>query len=97
MTKLGWSLNALQFPSAIHFCVTANHIKQGVAEKFIADMRTVSAYLNLNPDDSSQGKAAIYGSAQTIPDRSLIADMANTFLDACYNTESLKDDTDLRN
>jgi sphinganine-1-phosphate aldolase len=92
MTKLGWSLNALQFPSAIHFCVTANHIKEGVVEKFITDMRNVSANLIQNPDDSMQGKAAIYGSAQTIPDRSLIADMANTFLDACYSTEKPKDD-----
>ena len=32
MKKRGWALNALQFPSCIHLCVTMVHTKDGVAE-----------------------------------------------------------------
>ncbi|KAH9643232.1 hypothetical protein HF086_012894 [Spodoptera exigua] len=36
--KKGWSLNALQFPSGIHICVTHAHTQPGVSERFLKDM-----------------------------------------------------------
>ena len=42
MRKRGWNLNALQFPSCIHICVTLLHTQPGVAERFINDVKELS-------------------------------------------------------
>ncbi|VDM04754.1 unnamed protein product [Schistocephalus solidus] len=39
------------------------------------------------------GLAAVYGMCQLIPDRSLVASVAASFLDACYATQSPSDET----
>ncbi|KAJ8681783.1 hypothetical protein QAD02_017575 [Eretmocerus hayati] len=36
----GWSLNTLQFPSAIHICVTHVHTQPGVAQQFVNDVKS---------------------------------------------------------
>jgi len=93
LAKLGWHLNALQFPSAIHICLTMAHTAPGTVEKLIEDTRRISAELLLDPAGGSDGKsAAIYGSAQKIPDRSIIAELSFVFLDACYSTSKELDD-----
>lgn len=46
----------LVYFSRIHFCVTANHVKPGVMDKFINDVRNISADLLLNPGDSKKGQ-----------------------------------------
>ncbi len=43
MKKRGWNLNALQFPSAIHLALTVLHTQPGVADKFINDVKEVTA------------------------------------------------------
>jgi sphinganine-1-phosphate aldolase len=43
MKKRGWNLNALQFPSAVHLCVTLLHTQPGVADKFIKDVKEITA------------------------------------------------------
>ena len=39
-----------------------------------------------NPGDELTGKAAVYGMAQTIPDKSLVSDLAAGFMDVIYST-----------
>lgn len=39
MTKLGWNLNALQYSSSIHICLTATHTKPGIVDKFVSDVK----------------------------------------------------------
>ena len=39
-----------------------------------------------NPGDELTGKAAVYGMAQTIPDKSLVSDLAAGFMDIIYST-----------
>jgi len=41
MTNRGWSLASLQFPAAIHICVTMVHTREGVDAKFVSDLRDV--------------------------------------------------------
>ncbi|KAJ3610611.1 hypothetical protein NHX12_022703 [Muraenolepis orangiensis] len=72
LTSKGWNLNTLQFPSSIHICCTVLHTRQGVADKFVSDVR-------------EQG--AIYGMAQSIPDRSMVTEISCGFLDCLYSTE----------
>ena len=38
LSKRGWNLNVLQFPSCIHICVTLLHTQPGVAERFVKDV-----------------------------------------------------------
>ena len=90
MKACGWSLNALQFPSSAHICVTRRHTKQGVVEKFLDDLRKCVDEVAMNPKSSEVGMAAIYGLAQSIPDRSIVTEMAWTYLDACTSLPERK-------
>nr|CAG4638413.1 EOG090X051L [Cyclestheria hislopi] len=84
MTKKGWSLSPLQFPSSIHICVTYLHTKDGVAQKFIKDIQDTVREIMKDPQAKAGGTAAIYGLAQSIPDRSMVTDVIRTFLDTIY-------------
>uniref|UniRef100_T1J300 Sphingosine-1-phosphate lyase 1 n=1 Tax=Strigamia maritima TaxID=126957 RepID=T1J300_STRMM len=84
--KRGWSLNALQFPSCIHLCVTFMHTADGVAEAFLNEVRDCTEIIMKDPTADAVGKAAIYGLSQTIPDRNIVSELAWTFLDSCYIT-----------
>ncbi|XP_076453528.1 sphingosine-1-phosphate lyase 1-like [Babylonia areolata] len=81
-----WILNSLQFPSSIHLCVTKPTTKEGVADQFIADVKDSVAEIMKNPTADCGGAGAIYGMAQSIPDRTLVNEIAGCFLEACYNT-----------
>uniref|UniRef100_A0A182T279 sphinganine-1-phosphate aldolase n=1 Tax=Anopheles maculatus TaxID=74869 RepID=A0A182T279_9DIPT len=86
LSNLGWNLNSLQFPSGIHICVTYMHTEAGVADKFIQDVRTKVALIMKNPTKPVEGKMAIYGVAQSVPDRELIGDFTKCFIDSMYYT-----------
>ncbi len=55
MGKRGWNLNALQFPFGIHICITYLHTHDGVAQRFIADLKEIVADIRKNPCDDAQG------------------------------------------
>ncbi|XP_041125408.1 sphingosine-1-phosphate lyase 1 isoform X1 [Polyodon spathula] len=92
MTAKGWNLNTLQFPSSIHICVTLLHTKPGVAEQFIRDMKDSVAVLMKSPKDKTTGMGAIYGMAQSIPDRSMVTEISRGFLDCLYSTDAPSSD-----
>ncbi|KAJ8014327.1 hypothetical protein DPEC_G00039090 [Dallia pectoralis] len=87
LTSKGWNLNTLQFPSSIHICCTVLHTQVGVAKKFIKDVKDAVALIMKNPKERTTGKGAIYGMAQTIPDRSMVTEITHGFLDCLYSTE----------
>ncbi|EDQ89686.1 uncharacterized protein MONBRDRAFT_32346 [Monosiga brevicollis MX1] len=80
----GWDLNVLQFPPSIHICVTLAHTREGIVESFLNDMAKVAAPLFANPGVKAEGGAAVYGMAQSIPDRTIIEDVVKTYLDTTY-------------
>ena len=84
MKARGWALNALQFPSCIHLCVTRPHTLPGVADKFITDVAEITAEIIKDPSKSKAGSAAMYGMAASIPDRSIVEDLTGVFLDSLY-------------
>ncbi|XP_077865964.1 sphingosine-1-phosphate lyase 1-like [Saccoglossus kowalevskii] len=86
MTKQGWHLNPLQFPTSIHICCTLVHTKTGYADKFLNDLRLVTAEMMSKPRTKPDGSAAMYGMAQTIPDRSIVTQVACTYYNAYYRT-----------
>lgn len=86
LNTLGWNLNALQFPSGIHICVTYVHTQNNIADKFVNDVRSKVALIMLNPEKPVEGKMAIYGVAQAVPDREVIGDFTKCFIDSMYYT-----------
>lgn len=86
LNGLGWNLNSLQFPSGIHICVTHMHTQNGIADKFIADVRAKVALVMQNPEKPVEGKMAIYGVAQEVPDREIVGDFTKCFIDSMYYT-----------
>src|SRR3954470_10477963 len=49
MSARGWSLNGLQRPPAGHICVTRRHAREGVAERFVADLGAAVADVRDQP------------------------------------------------
>ncbi|KAK4322607.1 hypothetical protein Pmani_006638 [Petrolisthes manimaculis] len=94
MTKRGWNLNSLQYPSSIHIAVTVLHTQPGVADKFIGDVKEITEEILKNPPKDAGGSAALYGVAQSIPDRSLVNEMAWCYLDNVYTTSQSVKQTD---
>ncbi|KAI2657828.1 Sphingosine-1-phosphate lyase 1 [Labeo rohita] len=79
LTSKGWNLNTLQFPSSIHICVTMLHTQPGVAEQFISDVKREVAIIMKNPKEKTTG--------MSIPDRSMVTEVSQGFLDCLYSTE----------
>jgi len=83
MTKKGWGLNGLHKPSCVHLCVTLRHTQEGIAKKFIDDLKDAISYVRMNPDES-KGMAPVYGLAATLPVRSIVGDMLKKYMDVLY-------------
>ncbi|CAH1132993.1 unnamed protein product [Ceutorhynchus assimilis] len=84
LLTLGWHLNTLQYPSAFHICVTLLHTKPGIAQKFLDDVRDSLVEILKDPSVPVAGKMALYGTAQKLPDRSIVGDITRYFLDSMY-------------
>ncbi|XP_076165683.1 sphingosine-1-phosphate lyase [Ptiloglossa arizonensis] len=82
----GWNLNTLQFPPGIHLCVTYVHTQPGVADQFLKDVETELSIILKNSENTLEGKLAIYGMSQSLPDRSIVGDFTKCFLDSMYYT-----------
>lgn len=79
----GWNLNALQFPSSFHICITLMHCNGNAHTKFVNDVKEIVKQLLLDSNSKPSGAAAIYGMAQTIPDRSIVSEICTSYLDGC--------------
>lgn len=79
----GWNLNALQFPSAFHLCVTLMHCNGGSHTKFVGDVKEIVKDLMNEPSMKASGSAAMYGMAQALPDRSCVNEICTHYLDGC--------------
>lgn len=93
MSEKGWHLNALQNPPAIHVAVTLPITK--VYEKLLTDLEAVvEAEKEKERVRAVEGKgvkgkavgdsAALYGVAGSLPNKSVVVDLANGFLDLLY-------------
>ena len=83
MSHGGWNLNGLHKPACVHLCVTLRHTKEGVAERFLADLAAAVEHVRADPSDSS-GMAPVYGMAATIPVRGVVSDVLERYMDLLY-------------
>ncbi|XP_021365462.1 sphingosine-1-phosphate lyase 1-like [Mizuhopecten yessoensis] len=87
LTSRGYNLNALQYPDSLHLCCTLVHTKEGVADKFLSDVRNSVEEILQDPQDHAiGGMGAIYGMAQSIPDKKMVGELAGCYLEAMYST-----------
>lgn len=86
LNKMGWNLNSLQLPDAIHFCLTYNQTADTVILEFLTDLQLACDEVSKLPDKGRSSKtAAIYGMAAKVPDKSIVDEVAYLYLDACYS------------
>ncbi|XP_011871712.1 PREDICTED: sphingosine-1-phosphate lyase isoform X2 [Vollenhovia emeryi] len=86
LSDKGWNLNTLQFPCGIHICITHVHTEPGVADQFLEDVDTELEMIMETRSSPVEGKLAMYGMSQSIPDRSVVGDFTKCFLDSMYYT-----------
>ncbi|TAQ84097.1 hypothetical protein B7494_g7582 [Chlorociboria aeruginascens] len=93
MSAKGWHLNSLQSPPAIHVAVTVPIVK--VWEKLVADLEAVvegekeKERVRVVEGKGAKGKslgdsAALYGVAGSLPNKSVVVELASGFLDTLY-------------
>lgn len=93
MSAKGWSLNALQNPPAIHVAVTVPIVS--AVDSLVADLvAVVEAERELERVRVAEGKgakggargdtAALYGVAGSLPNKSVVVQLAGGFLDTLY-------------
>jgi len=83
MAEKNWSLNGLHHPRAVHICITLRHTIPGVADRFIKDLKSSVIHVKKNPGE--KGKIApIYGMAATFPDRSMVSELMDRYMDLLY-------------
>ena len=82
MDRRGWHLDRQQFPSSLHMMVTAAH--EEVAGPFISDLRESVEEVIANPKASSEGTAAMYGMAASLPDRKAVSGFVLDFMDEIF-------------
>lgn len=92
LSSMGWHLNALQSPSAIHIAFTVP--TAAAVDKLTADIiEVVQKQLENAEERKRQGKsyvrqrgdtAALYGVAGSMPDKSIVSRLAEGFLDTLY-------------
>lgn len=93
MSAKGWHLNSLQSPPAIHVAVTLPIVK--VWEKLVKDLEEVleeereKERVRIVEGKGAKGKslgdsAALYGVAGSLPNKSVVVELASGFLDTLY-------------
>ncbi|KAK6583097.1 hypothetical protein PZA11_004173 [Diplocarpon coronariae] len=93
MSAKGWHLNSLQSPPAIHVAVTLPIVK--VWERLVADLEAVvegekeKERVRIAEGKGAKGKslgdsAALYGVAGSLPNKSVVVELASGFLDTLY-------------
>lgn len=88
MNTLGWHLNALQSPPAIHIACTKPTV--AATGQFLEDLEKAVKEVKLRGEKSGGNKvaigdtAALYGVAGSLPNKSVINTVASGFIDTLY-------------
>lgn len=83
MEEQGWSLTGLQHPPALHLAVTLRHTREGVARRFLEDLRRAVTEVRARPGLAG-GLAPVYGLAATVPARAMVGDLLERYVDLLY-------------
>lgn len=82
LKEKGWDISATQNPPSLHISVTLPWV--ATADAFVADLKAAVQDLTEHPEKAKGSTAAIYGTAASIPDKTIIEDVAAGFIDLLY-------------
>ncbi|KAI8591216.1 pyridoxal phosphate-dependent transferase [Geranomyces variabilis] len=82
LSRKEWHLNVLQNPPAIHIACTMLTSNGNAADELLRDLEDAVNEIRKDPEAGKGAVAAIYGTAASVPDRTIIADVTRGFLDA---------------
>ncbi len=83
MNGRGWSLTGLHRPPALHLAVTLRHTSEGVAQRFLSDLKAAVAHVKALPGQAG-GVAPVYGLAATVPARTVVDQLLERYVDLLY-------------
>ncbi len=84
MTQMGWSLNGLQQPPAVHIALTQRHAQPGIAEKFLEDLAKAAAYVRAHPE--MQGSMTpVYGMSGNVAFKGAVQEFIKTLIDMMFD------------
>ncbi|MGB8862254.1 MAG: aminotransferase class V-fold PLP-dependent enzyme [Ilumatobacteraceae bacterium] len=89
LADLGWRMNGLQYPPALHFCVTRPNTQPGVTADFARDLAKAVSYAK-NPPSPMPRSGAMYGAGGAArPPREQLAKASADRLDAIHEVGPL--------
>jgi sphinganine-1-phosphate aldolase len=84
MSKAGWHLNGLQNPPALHIACTRLSSTNSAVDTLIADLKRAVAEVVAEGGGGDAGSMAMLYGAGALPDKSIVASLAEGFLDTLY-------------
>eukprot|EP01063_Lacrimia_lanifica_P030720 TRINITY_DN492_c0_g2_i3.p2 TRINITY_DN492_c0_g2~~TRINITY_DN492_c0_g2_i3.p2 ORF type:complete len:564 (+),score=283.73 TRINITY_DN492_c0_g2_i3:55-1746(+) len=93
LTEKHWELNPLQYPASVHICCTLLHAVDDMkhSKRLVQDVKDAVEEIWPTRGLPASGGAAIYGTSQEIPDRTIIGDIAKAYFDAYYEVDPAKE------
>ena len=83
MSKLGWHLNALQDPPAVHMACTTLTVK--AVDSLLKDLGDVVTKVKASCAGAAKGDTAtLYGVAGSLPNKSVVNSLATAFIDTLF-------------
>ncbi|HYN75632.1 MAG TPA: aminotransferase class V-fold PLP-dependent enzyme [Candidatus Limnocylindria bacterium] len=83
LKDLGWRMNSLQLPPALHFCITRPNTGDGLAERFLADLRSAVAFAVAHQGEAAKS-GAMYGFGGTPQGNATLEAVMSGVLDAMH-------------
>lgn len=78
----GWSVDRMQYPTAIHLTVTANHL--AIADDYLSDLRASVDDVRRDPKLARSGSAPMYGMMAKVPMRGLVEGSVRKLMESMY-------------
>jgi sphinganine-1-phosphate aldolase len=85
LKRRGWRMNALQFPSALHFCITRPNTDPKVVTQYLVDLKAAVVYAKEHQDEPADS-GAMYGFGGSPQGNEAINILMSSFLDAMHET-----------
>ena len=85
LNEIGWNLACLQRPAGLHMCVTPAHAEP-MMRLLVDDLRECVAEAGKTDPGDKEGNAAIYGTAEALPDRHIIGDVLVAYQEATLDS-----------
>jgi glutamate/tyrosine decarboxylase-like PLP-dependent enzyme len=85
LEKIGWTVDRLQKPSAIHLIILPQNIP--VIDTYIEDLKAAITWAKAHPEKTAEGNAALYGLMAKIPFRGMVKQNVRKIFEDLYGTD----------